>query len=675
MGINDRSFNTPLSPIRFQSQLGKEVKRMYKEGSNIVKLSLARVTKVNYKYNTVEVITTLRKNTTMKNPSDNGKYSARLPVTFGGRTPDGKVYGTNTLVTVGSLVLIGFLEGNKDNPIVLNIYGEADNQSQLTRTTLTSADESDEAVQQELWQLFSLFPSMTYRNIDGRGNQEVTFSGKSFLYITDTDPENAYVQDEAFDYADLPNSRYANGELIEPASPNSPTLLYVHQGIYDKHRVTFFIKSDGTVRLGSRHLNGKGITFQELNTDGSMYFVQKRDTTNPEEESSAFSRIGITEDGKVILDSSKHSFEIRDEGVFVDGKPLASAIGGGGTGGIFDEILEELENVTTTITVMDGKIESKISKTVYEIDLQEVRDYAKGLSDGVMAEVAEVNKVVGDMDEYLDGAFRDGVIVDAESKAIASYINSLNKEKADVDAKYTEVAANTFLPTAKLSSLTAAKNAYNNKHAALITTIQVAIASNTITDEERTAVDTAFAEYSTAVATLTISFESAIDAIATAKAEKAKEDAMSHTDGEIQTISSTISQLAESITLKVDSETYTSDIQNLQATLATKEETAALSDRIDAAEQTAPYRVEVWSTDGLLFRTGSVTSTVYCKVFQGSTELTNTFGPNNFIWSRVSNDATADAAWNAAHTGVGSSFQITSVDVSGRATFECALDI
>lgn len=164
---------TPLSPIRFQSALGSEIKRMYKEGENVVKLSLARVVKVNYRYNTVEVITTVHKNSTMKNPNDNGRYSARLPVTFGGKTPDGNVYGTNTLVTIGTLVLIGFLEGANDNPIVLNIYGDVDNQSLLTRTNMTGADESDENIQQELWQLFTLYPSMTFKNIDEIGRAHV----------------------------------------------------------------------------------------------------------------------------------------------------------------------------------------------------------------------------------------------------------------------------------------------------------------------------------------------------------------------------------------------------------------------------------------------------------------------------------------------------------------------
>ncbi|MGE4657284.1 hypothetical protein ACEWFX_11550, partial [Bifidobacterium longum subsp. suis] len=78
----------------------------------------------------VDVVTVQGKDAFVKNPNDNGKYSARLPVKFGGRTPDGNVYGSTTLATVGSLVLIGFLEGNKEYPIVLNIYSDSDNQSQ-----------------------------------------------------------------------------------------------------------------------------------------------------------------------------------------------------------------------------------------------------------------------------------------------------------------------------------------------------------------------------------------------------------------------------------------------------------------------------------------------------------------------------------------------------------------
>jgi hypothetical protein len=306
--------------MRFQASMGKEVTRRYKDGKNMVRLSLARVTKVNYKYNTVEVVTIQGKNSTANNPNDNGRYSARLPVQFGGQTPDGKVYGTNTLVTSGALVLIGFLEGNKDNPIVLNIYSATDNQSMLTRTTFTNADESDEELQQELWQLFTLYPSMTYKNIDGHGNQEVTFPGKSFFY---TSADDQKVNDAYFDYDHLPSAYYANGDLIEPTVPDAPNMLFVHQGVYDKHRVTFFIKSDGTVRMGSRHADGQGVTFYQLGTDGSFRIQQSNDTVDPEDESNNFSAMSIEEDGTVLLQAGEHKLAIGPNGITLDGGTLS----------------------------------------------------------------------------------------------------------------------------------------------------------------------------------------------------------------------------------------------------------------------------------------------------------------------------------------------------------------
>jgi len=392
------AFINPVSGMRFQSQLGKEMERRYKKGQSVVKLSLARVVKVNYKYNTVDVITTLHRNSTVKNPADEGRFSAKLPIGFGGTTPEGKPFGTNTLVAVGSLVLIGFLEGNKDHPIVLNIYGDTDGQSRLTRTTLTSADESQEEIQRELWQLFTLYPSMTYKNIDGNGNQEVTFSGKTFLISTDTDPENDYINDAEFDYDLLPNARYADGELIEPKSPDAPTVLYVHQGVYGNHRVTFFIKSDGTVRLGSRHTSGEGITFMELGTNGAFHVFQKRDTVDPEDESEKFSSLGIDDTGAVALASSNHRLEVNEEGVFVDGKELASFIGGGGgdddddNSWSFDELVGELKKMQTQFVVVNGQIQSKVGSETYSKDLGDINSKVAEVESNIADVTARVNE-------------------------------------------------------------------------------------------------------------------------------------------------------------------------------------------------------------------------------------------------------------------------------------------
>lgn len=674
---NDKfdQFQTPLSAMRLQSQLGKEVKRMYKEGSNVVRLSLARVIKVNYKYNTVDVVTTLNKNAIAKNPTDNGKFSARLPVSFGGTTPEGKIYGSNTLVTIGSLVLIGFMEGNKDHPIVLNIYGDTNNQSQLTRTSFSSADESDEALQRELWQLFTLYPSMTFKNIDGNGNREVTFSGKSFMYITDTDPENDYVNDAEFDYDLLPSSRYANGELIEPKSPNSPTVLYVHQGIYDKHRVTFFIKADGTVRLGSRHTEGVGITFMEMTTDGAFSVVQKADTTNPEEAVEKFSKMGIDAEGNVILKSRDHELEVNSKGVYIDGKAIASFIGGGGgdedgDGTIsFDDLIKDLEDVKTTITVINGKIESKVSRTQYDLDMEKVKKYADDLVAGAKKDIEDLEKVVEALDGVLDDAFVDGIIQESEAKAIELYINNLRTEKVDLDARYTEMLANKYLPVSEKVGLQTAKTAYDNQFTALIDIITAAILDKKADTEEKQAVDQAFVDYHTVIGALSSAFQKAADAIALAQAKEAEGNAKSYTQ-------STFTQLADKLAFKVESEEFTrvvgetnSKIAQMESNLS--EDIADTNKRVDEVAKKVPYRAEIISTNGLVFKNGIVNTVLFCNVKQGDADVTDSIDASRFRWSRVSDDAAGDKVWNARYAAGTKSVTITSADIYARATFNC----
>lgn len=357
-----RSGQSPLSNKRFQAQLGDEYVRRYKEGQNIDRIIMARVIKVNYKYNTVDVVSVRDRMKFEKNPNNNGKFSARLPVQFGGRDEKGKPFGTNTLATVGSLVLIGFIEGSKNFPIVLNIYGELDNQSQLTRTELTGGDEKDEDVQQELWQLFSLYPSMTYKNIDGHGNQEVTFTGRTFMYITDMDEEGEYVGDTSFDYDHLPSAHYQNGDLIEPNSPNAPTVLYVHQGVNSDHRTTFFIKPDGTLRVGSRHVHEdgtEGVTFQEMKTDGSFSVTQKEGTARIEEEveKEKFSEINIDENGDILLKSRRNKFEVTKSGVYVNGNLIGSSLDDK-----FDKLEEDILDAKASIDIVDGRVELKASR-------------------------------------------------------------------------------------------------------------------------------------------------------------------------------------------------------------------------------------------------------------------------------------------------------------------------
>jgi hypothetical protein len=665
---------TPLQAMRFQSQLGKQMKRKYKEGQNISRLSLARVTKVNYKYNTVDVETTRYKNSFAKNPSDEGKFSAKLPIAFGGQTPDGNAYGSTTLVTVGSLVLIGFMEGSKDHPIVLNIYGETNNQSQLTRTTFSSADESDEAVQRELWQLFNLYPSMTYSNIDGRGNKEVTFSGKTFMYITDTDPNNDYINDAEFDYDLLPSSRYANGDLIEPKSSTAPTLLYVHQGVYDDHRVTLFIKGDGTLRVGSRHVNGEGVTYYEMKPDGGIEIAQKADTSNPEEESKDFSSMGITNTGNVYLKSRSHLFELSDEGVLVDGKPISSfgnGTIGDGEGGtiVIEDMVDDLKDVMTTIEIINGKIQTTITQEEYDIDMEAVRDYAEKLVQGAKDDIDDVNEIIEDLDGYIDGAFYDGIIEESEAKTIATYINNLRTEKADVDARYLEILRNIYLPDANDVALVAAKDTYDTAFTDLIDIINAAIMDSKASEEDKIAVDDAFATYQAAVAKLSAEISKAADAIALAQAKEAEGVAKKFTESQF-------TQLATMIAARVTSEEFTNKISDVNSDIADMEDNLAakiegVDGRVDEVEKKVVHKAEMIASNGNVFTNGGVNTTLFVKVYLGDQEITDTIGSERFKWYRVSDDEAGDEAWNNAHSTGRKTVTITKEDVDARATFFC----
>ena len=53
--------------------------------------------------------------------------------------------------------------------------------------------------------------------------------------------------------------------------------------------------------------------------------------------------------------------------------------------------------------------------------------------------------------------------------------------------------------------------------------------------------------------------------------------------------------------------------------------------------------------------------------------ITDDLDDNQFIWTRVSEDAEADKVWNEQHFGGTKSIEITTADVNVRATFFCDL--
>ena len=106
---------------------------------------------------------------------------------------------------------------------------------------------------------------------------------------------------------------------------------------------------------------------------------------------------------------------------------------------------------------------------------------------------------------------------------------------------------------------------------------------------------------------------------------------------------------------------------------ATTETVEEVSDRISTIEEQKMYRLVISSSNGNIFKNGNIQTTLYATVFSWDENITDTLDENQFIWTRVSDDAEADTAWNADHFGGSKSIEITSDDVEVRATFFCDL--
>lgn len=117
----------------------------------------------------------------------------------------------------------------------------------------------------------------------------------------------------------------------------------------------------------------------------------------------------------------------------------------------------------------------------------------------VAKDIKDVSDAVSNLDTTINTTFKDGIISEAEAKAIASNINVLNAEKADIDAYYNKLHANAYLTGTAKTNLASAKTAYNTAHTNLINSINTAIADGKATATEKADVDDKFTAYNNAL--------------------------------------------------------------------------------------------------------------------------------------------------------------------------------
>ena len=106
---------------------------------------------------------------------------------------------------------------------------------------------------------------------------------------------------------------------------------------------------------------------------------------------------------------------------------------------------------------------------------------------------------------------------------------------------------------------------------------------------------------------------------------------------------------------------------------ATSKQVTEVSDRITTIEEQKMLRLVITSSNGNIFKNGNVKTLLSAVVYSWDKDITDTLDANQFIWTRVSEDAEADKVWNEQHFGGAKAVVITSADVKVRATFYCDL--
>ena len=441
--------------VRFQSSMGRSLKRVDSDDLNVKGLVLATVSKINYQYQSVEV--KVNNLTLGRHIGDDGSLAVPYPKSFIGRTPEGSVFGTKPLITEGSVVLIGFLNDDINSPIILNVYGDNEQNKMINTNPLEGGKFDTDDIYKYSSAIYEILPSLNYKYNDGEGTSIKTFNGKSFFSMTSGEEEKPQASDfyTGTEYQDLFTSYYGNKTLIEPRIQKAPNMLFKHQGVFyddgtpDNHITTLFISERGDIRASVLNTETQKRTTQEMSSDGS-YRVIKQDDDLMLDEAQVWIEYGISEDNKFYIKNDKHKFEFTDEGIYIDDKPMLENLDESIAEAMknLNEIQKELDDINYLLEgVGKDNLEELIESTKESIEASK-----KATSDvnRLTTQISEVSGrtegIITQFQKFRDETFKD--FYEDASKVINEVNQNFPSMKTDVTTLKTRVnnLENTEIP-------------------------------------------------------------------------------------------------------------------------------------------------------------------------------------------------------------------------------------
>lgn len=141
---------------------------------------------------------------------------------------------------------------------------------------------------------------------------------------------------------------------------------------------------------------------------------------------------------------------------------------------------------------------SYIWKLIQDTDITKALEEAKKAQEAASSAQNTANEAkesVSDLNTYVDGAFKDGVVTEAEAIAIEKYQNSVNETKKSVQGTYNTLYSNVYLEGSAKTELKSAYDSLISSIDTLLSKISSAIADGKASVQEKNEVDIAYAAF------------------------------------------------------------------------------------------------------------------------------------------------------------------------------------
>ena len=338
-------------PFRRQSSLGGNVSFRNLGGTdNNNYVVMAVVTKVYYKQGRVDFRLTNSTNHVVTETGD-GMGSAPIPVDFYGYQRDGKIFGHYRPIQIGDLIAVAYLWGHKQAPIVLGVYPKDSSSYEFVAPQGASSfgDDKDEATYDYALGDQKIFPDGSLEYHSGNGKYFKTLRGKSFMLLDDSPLyEHLWVG-----YNDIGAFKDSDQNTINPLQEEAGDWLLVHEDNNEgsnstDHRTRFYVNKDGTFQVvlsksssldnlvileGSK---SNGFTLQQLYNVPQSGWISENDPHKEPDIKNAQQyvkfNIGGSDRSATIEAATKDDsveqatkLEIKDDGIYVNDKPLISS--------------------------------------------------------------------------------------------------------------------------------------------------------------------------------------------------------------------------------------------------------------------------------------------------------------------------------------------------------------